>query len=135
MTTTGPDFGTAIPCVQDIDLSGRTVTGRTVLSEALARRLLTPRGKLIDDANYGYWVAGELGDDIGQNDIAKIAGNIDVEFRKDQRVIDSTTTATVGLVDGVQTLTTMSTVTSGAGPFSLVLSISQVTLTILQSTE
>jgi hypothetical protein len=135
--TVTTDYGTAISCVSDVDLSGRLVTGRAVLSQALARRVQTPRfpaqGSLIDDKNYGYWVAGELGDDLTPGDIAVIASNIDAEFRKDERVVDSSTTATVGLdpVSGVQTLTTVSTITDGAGPFPLVLAISAVTTTIL----
>jgi len=131
MGTTTTDYGTAIPCVQDIDLSGNLVTGRAVLSQALARRLLTPRGRLIDDANYGYDVAGELGDDLGPNDVSVIAGNIDTEFRKDERVVDSSTVATLSVVGGLQTLTTTSTITDGDGPFPLVLGISGVTVTIL----
>jgi hypothetical protein len=122
------NFGTDLYGVFDIDPMGATVSGRLLLSQALVRRITTPRGRLLDDPNYGYDVAGELSDDVTDADIATIAATMDAEFLKDERIVSSSTTTT--FVNGV--LNTTTTLQDGTGPFSLVLAISSVTVSVLQ---
>lgn len=105
-----------------------TVSGRRCLSEALARRLQTPLGRLIDDPNYGYDLTSELGDDLGPGDLARIASQAASECLKDERVIGCTGTAT--LAEG--TMTVGLVVVDGKGPFRLVLAVSDVTVALLQ---
>lgn len=123
------DYGTDISLLFDMDPMGMLVTGRTLLTQALIRRISTPRGRLLSNANYGYDVVGEVNDDIDPTSVPTIASNMDQEFMKDERVVSSTTTAT--LTNGV--LYTSTTIVDGDGPFSLVLSISNVTVQILQT--
>lgn len=125
-----PDYGTTLSCVTDLDAMGRTVSGLTALAEALVRRITTPRGRLLTDPNYGYDIQGELNDDVTPAQAAQIGSNIDQEFLKDQRVFSSVTTTTLQ-EDG--TLDTSTVVQTGSGPFTLVLSVSQVTVSILQA--
>ena len=58
------DLGTDIstPAALDIDPSFATVSGATCLAQALARRLVTPRGTLLDDAGYGTDLRSYLND-------------------------------------------------------------------------
>lgn len=124
------DFGTTLSCVFDIDSMGATVSGLLALSQALVRRITTPRGRLLTDPNYGYDVSGELNDDVVAQQVGQIGANIDAEFLKDQRVFASTTTVTL-LPDN--SLNTSSSIQSALGPFSLILSVSNVTVTIIQA--
>lgn len=124
------DFGTDWSCVMDLDPMGQMVTGRDVLSQALVRRITTPRGRLLSNPNYGYDVTGEINDDLSTQEVGQIASNMDAEFMKDERVVSSSTSATL-TSDGV--LTTTTTITDGAGPFPLVLQISAVGISILQT--
>lgn len=125
-----PDFGTTLSCVFDLDPMGATVSGLRTLSEAIVRRLTTPRGRLLTDPNYGYDLQGELNDDVTPQQAAAIGANVDHEVQKDQRVATSSTTATLN-PDG--SLNVSISVQSAAGPFTLVLSVSQVTVAIIQA--
>jgi hypothetical protein len=125
-----PDFGTTLSCTFDLDSMGAVVSGLTALSQALVRRISTPRGRLLTDPNYGYDIQGELNDDVTTQQVGQIANNMDSEFLKDQRVFSSSTTVTLQS-DG--TLDTSSSITSALGPFSLVLNVSQVTVAIIQA--
>jgi hypothetical protein len=130
MTQPLPDFGTTLSCIFDLDSMGATVSGLTALSQALVRRITTPRGRLLTDPNYGYDVTGELNDDVTTAQAGSIGSNMDQEFMKDQRVLSSSTIATLN-PDG--TLDTTTSIATALGPFSLVLSISQVTVSIIQA--
>lgn len=119
-----PDFGTTLSCTFDLDAMGGVVSGIRALSEALIRRIITPRGRLLYDPNYGYDVQGEVNDDIAPNQIGQIGANMDQEFLKDERVYASTTTVTLSAAGELDTNTSIQ---SALGPFSLVLTINQVT--------
>ncbi len=125
-----PDFGTTLSCTFDLDPMGAVVSGLTALSQALVRRITTPRGRLLTDPNYGYDVTGELNDDVTTQQVAAIGSAMDQEFLKDQRVFASLTTVTLAS-DG--SLDTSSLIQSSLGPFSLVLSVSQVSVAIIQA--
>jgi len=106
----------------DIDAMGAETDGRTVLAQALVRRITTPRGGLIDDSNYGYDVRAFLNDDLDAHALAQMGAAIDGEFRKDERVLTSQTRVT--LSDGGLTVTSL--IQDLAGPFTLVASVSTV---------
>lgn len=129
MNSTTTNYGSDMSLLMDLDPMGTVVTGRLLLAQALIRRWTTPRGRLLDDPNYGYAVTDELNDDLGPADINEIAANMDAEAIKDERVISSSTTVQFNAVDG--NLITNTIVTDGGGPFKLVLSITDVTVTIL----
>ncbi len=116
----------------DIDPYGREVGGTLVLAQACARRLSTPRGQLLGDPNYGYDLSQWLNADIqlGQPQIAQIQSNINAELLKDERVLDVQGT-TVFVASQEQLVVTVGIV-GAAGPFTLVLAVSSVTVQILQ---
>jgi phage baseplate assembly protein W len=115
------DFGTTLSCTFDIDPMGATVSGLAALGQALIRRITTPRGRLLNDPNYGYDIAGELEDDVTTQQVNAIAANVDQELLKDQRVFSSSTTVTLE-ADGQLDVATQ--VQSALGPFSLVFTLS-----------
>jgi len=108
-------------------------TGRATLAEALIRRLVTPRGTLIDvvfpstTANYGDDLTSDVNADMTTRDLAMIAAGVDAELRKDERVVRSQTTAT--MVGNLLMLAI--SVESGVGPFKLVLAVSDVSVSVL----
>ncbi len=122
---TGVDYGHDLSCITDLDPAMLEIDGRLVLAQALARRLITPRGGLIDDPNYGYDLRLFLNDDQTAAAVAMIGSGIDAEFLKDERVLASTTTVTF-TTRGV--LTTVSSITDNIGPFSLVLGVGGLTV-------
>lgn len=128
--TTLPNYGHDLSCTTDLDPAMVEVDGVTCLAQALFRRVITPRGTLIDDANYGFDLTQFINDDLSTSDLARVGAGVDAEFLKDERVFRSSTTVTL-LSTGI--LTVVSSVTPSAGPtFKLTLAITQVTQQILQ---
>lgn len=125
-----PGLGTDLSCVQDMDAAGAEVSGRTCLAQAIARRLSTPRGRLIYDPNYGYDLTGEINDDVSPADIARITSNVNAECLKDERVVSTTVTATFAN----STLVVTIVLTDGQGPFVLVLAVTSVSVSLLAVT-
>lgn len=121
-------LGTSISCITDLDQNFALVSGRTALGQAVARRLITPRGRLLNDPDYGFDLRQYLNDDLGPGDPARIASGIEQEALKDERVL--TASAQVTLMAGVMTVAIA--LQDAAGPFTLVLAVSAVTVSILK---
>lgn len=130
MATAPAALGHDLSCVMDLDPLMVEVDGRLGLAQSIARRLITPRGGLIDDPNYGFDLRVFLNGDTdgSKRTIAIMAQGIEAECLKDERV--QRATATVTFVAG--TLTVGINLVDGQGPFSLVLAISSVTASILK---
>lgn len=129
------DLGSDLSCVSDLDPHMGVVSGRTLLAQAIARRLQTPKGALLDDPNYGYDLVGQLNSDIAQGDLGRIAAAVTAECQKDQRVFSASVTVVAAtiVVNNASLLglkVTISLIT-GIGPFVLVIGVAGVTLTLL----
>lgn len=129
-TSLGIDIGT--PGAADLDPYFGLVREGRCLVEALARRLVTPRGSLLNYPSYGYdlrqWVNAEL--DTG--DLREIERAAAEECRADERVDEVQLEAAFS--DDRLTLT--GTVTAITGQtFRLSLAVSEVTVILLRSTE
>jgi len=124
-----PDFGSSWSCVTDLVMPSTMATGFRVVAEAIARRWSTPRGRLIDDPDYGYDVTGMVGDTLDTRGLARLATALAHEAEKDERV--KTAQVTVALAGDSMLIVTGSIETS-EGPFKLVVSVSDVSVTLLQ---
>jgi hypothetical protein len=117
--------------VDDLTMPARTASGFRVVAEAIVRRWQTPRGGLIDDPNYGFDLSDFLSDDIDTAGLNRIKNSAKAEALKDERVIGVDLNLT--FISGVMMVT--ANVTTAAGPFKLVVSVSQVSTTLLQVTN
>lgn len=131
------DYGRDVSCTTSLR-TGRLVSGRVLLAEAAFRRLTTPRGSLIgnaDEANYGI----DLLDLIGQPDtrslLVALPGQIRTELLKDERFIDVTVTVTRESQGPVVTYNISITIETDDGPFALRLSASEVDVQLLGIAE
>ena len=104
-------------------------TGFRVVAEAIVRRWQTPRGGLVDDPNYGFDLSDFVSDDLGKSDLARIAKSAAAEALKDERVLACDVTVQY-LVGGM--LAVSGKVQTALGPFQLVVSVGQVTISLLQ---
>lgn len=129
----GTDLATIVNTSGDLDLdpSMFEASGRDVLAQSLARRQLTPLGSVIDSPNDCFDLRQWLSEGMTNAQIKQLASIITNELKKDQRVTD----AVVGVTytQATNTLTVIENITSGYGPFTLTLAISQVTVSILMS--
>lgn len=117
---TSPGTSTVLPDV---------VSGRIALAESIVRRISTARGSLPDTripttvGNYGMDVLDSIGADMNASDAGRLAASIDAQNRQDERVIRSSTTATIT----GSTLTIVIVLTDGTGPFKLTIGINLLT--------
>ncbi len=122
------DLGSDFSCLFDSPPDMAEVTGRTCLIQAVARRIITPRGTLIDDPNYGFDLTQYVNDDIDGADLIRIQDGVRAECLKDERVSDAEVTLTFTAA-GV--LICKIILEDGDGPFTLVLSVSQASVDVL----
>jgi phage baseplate assembly protein W len=127
MASTSP-YGWDLSCVDDLDPSMLEVGGNVVLAQACARRLITPRGTYVGDANYGFDLRQFIDDDVSQAQVAKIQAAIQQELLKDARV--QTVTATAKLNESTSVMTVTAIIQGAAGPFSFVLTVGALAATI-----
>lgn len=123
------DFGLDLSCTDDLDPLLGEVTGVELIKQAVHRRLITPRGQLIDDPDYGLDLFSFLSADMTAAELATIPSQVDGEILKEDEVSNSTTTATWD--PRTSTLTLDIACETALGPFSLVLPVSQVTVAAL----
>lgn len=127
------DFGTDTSCTDSIR-TGRFSSGLRLVAEAIYRRFITPRGTLVggeDEANYGLDLADEIGSAVSPALVAALGGKIENEALKDQRV--DTAVATVTSTQNGPSVSWEIAIacTTGAGPFSLVIGVEGVTVSLL----
>ena len=115
----------------DADPSMRTVTGRALLVQSLLCRQPTPRGSVIDCPNDCINLVDYVSAGMTAAAISQLYGTIQNELRKDQRVFSATVTGSYSFQ--TSTLTLNEAIQSGYGPFSLVLAVSSVTVTLLNA--
>jgi phage baseplate assembly protein W len=132
-TPTGADpLGTDISSLPDLDPHFVLVSGIANLGQAIARRLETPRGGLFYDPSYGTDIRDYLNASLSSNDLPRIASDVQAEALKDPRV--RTASASVTFNSSSFCLSITLRCQTVAGPFTLVLSVSQVTVDLLNAT-
>ena len=122
------DHGTDVGGFEDLDSIGSMVSGRRCLAEAIARRITTPRGMLIDNPDYGYDVRYMLLNDYSTAEMAAEIAAIEAECKKDERVVDASAAWSFS-VSG-ELLIALS-ITDGEGPFRFVLQVGEATAEVI----
>jgi phage baseplate assembly protein W len=117
------------PDGMDLDPLGGTVTGRRAVGQAIARRLVTPRGGLLDDESYGYDLRQLVGEALRPGDLATVEAEIADQCRMDERVDDVAVAVTLAATGALRVELTIATET--LGPLRLVLAVSAVSAEIL----
>lgn len=81
-------YGTDISCTDDLaePMADVDPTSTTAIAQALLRRLDCPRGRLVDDADYGLDARGYLNRGTTVAELNALAGAVRNEVEKDDRV-------------------------------------------------
>ena len=106
-------------------------TGYRDLGNCLARRLQTVRGSLPWDLNCGWDVRALFRGSLSAGEFAAAKSAIAAECEKDQRVDSANVDITY--VPRAQTILITITVTGADGPFDLILSVDNLTVTLLRT--
>jgi len=101
-----------------------------IVTEAILRRLQTPRGSLFYSPSYGTDVRLYVGDAFSATRVFALQAAIESESLQDERVL--TAQAQVAFNQQTQTLILHINGTTADGNFTLVLGVTAMTLTILK---
>src|SRR5271166_3825090 len=123
----------------DLDPAMLEGTGRILLSQRLVCRQTTPAGSVIDSPNDCIDVRGWVSQGWTQQQMQAAAGNLQTELLKEQGVTAVTITFTLtgnpGGASGTYQLQIVEQFTSGYGPFTLTLTVTNLTLSVLLSNQ
>ncbi len=125
------DYGTDLSCVADFSDEFREVSGQRLIAEAIARRLITPRGMELEDENYGTDLRGYIGLEVTARNAARLVSDARAECVKDERVEDAIVKVTSFSI-ATRTLQLAIDITTIVGEtFRLTVTIDTVTATLL----
>ena len=118
-------FGSDLSCTDDLtpDVAELDGSDPTIVAQAIYRRLITPRGRLLDDPDYGFDVRGLLHRPTTQTDLFGMQGQIRNEIRKDDRVDTDGLSVTVIMTSAVQLDIEISGRTVTGEDFSLTMAV------------
>ena len=129
------NLGTDFSCVDDLDPNLSSIDGRIGLGQAAARRISTARTTLFYDNEYGTDVRSQLNERHREEITAQA---VEAEVLKDERVQD--VEATITFVEVPQSadetdgdLRIELLLTDASGPFQLTISVSGLTVTLLET--
>lgn len=125
-------YGRDLSCVLDLTRDLAEVDPDSVIGigEAALRRLVTPRGGLPDDPDYGLDVRGFLNRGVTTEDVRDLAGRIRLELGKDDRIDDCTVTATMPRPRTLSVAIRITPAIAGLAPFDLVFAVVDGALTV-----
>lgn len=129
-------YGTDLSCVRDLteDLVEVNPLSTRAISEAIVRRLITPRGALIDDQDYGFDVRPYCNRAVTADSLRALKGYARAEALKDDRVADAN--VTLAYASNALTITIMITAHDPAlGVFSLVFTVDATGATLAESID
>lgn len=133
MAAATTDLGRDVSCTDSLK-TGRFATRARLVGEACYRRLTTPRGMLRggeDEASYGLDLTELVGSANPKSVAASLPGRIASELSKDERV-ESVDVEVLFTTEGPETSFSIEIrVGTGAGPFTLKLLASAVTIELL----
>lgn len=125
---TAIDYGTDLDWRDDVTATGSTISGTALLGQAVYHRLITPRGQLYDDEDYGLGLQGLLHAPMTAVERASLSGRIRNEILKDERLagVDVTLTSATPF----ELMIDMRVTPSDGPAFKLVVSASTIAASI-----
>lgn len=88
-------FGTCLLCMDDIDPGGRLATGLQPLVQDVYHLLITERGTLPTDAEFGFGLSDAILSGYGPEELPALADQIETALSEDDRIASNTVEFTV----------------------------------------
>lgn len=127
------DYGLDISTFPDMDPSLTLQGGRTMLIQALLRRLSTRRGTLAFHPDYGSDLREYLMESVTQDTVQRARSDVIQECEEDERVESADASVTWDAANEVLTIDIA--VSDAVGPFDFVLSVNKLAVTLVQGEE
>jgi hypothetical protein len=124
------ETGQDIACITDVGTSLSLARGPRNVGNALARRLITPRGGLFYDPNYGLDIRNYLNAGFTPQALAQGQSDVASEVSKDPRVEDPIVTVVSDLATASMQITI--TCELAEGPHEFVFGVSLLTVELLK---
>ncbi len=121
-------YGLDVSTFPGLDVAFKLITGQRAIAEAVARRWVTPRGSLAYDPDYGEDVRGYLSARIDAARLRALEASLTAQALADERVSGAVVQLAVTGSGPALSLRASASLTSSAGPFRLVLTVSQLAL-------
>lgn len=123
-------YGSDLSCVDDITDTAAEVDpfSRLALAEAVARRLTTARGTVLDDLDYGLDLRRFLNAGVSTSELAGLAGQIRMEVQKDDRVDRCAATVTLPSATELSVKIVVTPIDPRLGTFTLTLAVTSSTV-------
>jgi len=122
------DFGTDLTALPELRFQLKD--GLANLGEALARRLLTPRGGLFYDLTYGLDLRRYLNEVLDEATEYEMRVLVEQELEKDPRVYRATVEA---VAKDLKRIYLNALVETAQGPFRLTVAVSDVSVEVLRA--
>lgn len=122
-------WGSDLSCVTDCDaaFSELPATGALIIAQAVVRRFLTPRGGLLDDADYGLDLRSYCNRGVTQQDLRTLQSRCVAEALKDERVLSARIDVATDLASVLSVRVLITPSDPALGPFTFVLAVSDET--------
>lgn len=119
-------FGRDLSCTTSIrpDLAEVAPDSPVGVGEAAIRRLITPRGGLPDDRDYGLDLRSYANRGVSVNELRDLEGMIRSEVMKDDRIANATVVVTAPTMNALDVSILIEPEDGTRTPFSLVLGLS-----------
>jgi phage baseplate assembly protein W len=117
-------FGGDLLCLDGLDGAMVPVDGLPMLGDALARRLMTPRGSLVFHPDYGIDLRAWLSRRLTPAALARLRSEVEDELRQDERVLE--VDATVEFQQATWSLIIHASVVTADGPFPLTFVVTEL---------
>ena len=127
----GIDVGSFVGDPAGIDPGFGLISGIDAVAQCVARRLLTPRGTLVDAPDVGIDLRSYLNEAITDAMLSQIRSDVVQEATGDERVLDAAAEVSFDATTG--TLTVQVQGDTATGPFQLALAVTSMTATLLQA--
>lgn len=124
--TVSDPYGTDVSTFPDLDPQLRPISGQRAIAEAVARRWLTPLGALAYDETYGEDVRALLNSAVDSPRLQSLRGALVAQATADERVQSATVELSISGPAGGLSVNLRARLVSAAGPFALVLTITQL---------
>lgn len=124
--TVSDTYGADVSTFPDLDPAFKPLTGQRAVAEAVARRWITPLGSLAYDETYGEDVRALLNAEADSPRLQALRGALVAQATADERVLAASVDLTVSGPTSGRTVTLKGRLTTDDGPFSLVLTITQL---------
>lgn len=129
----GYDYGIDVSTFpDDLDGSFALFGGPRVVLEAVARRLMTPRGSLLGSPDYGVDLRAWVNESVDEASLQNLKATIESQAQQDERVEAALADIAFDSTTFTMNIKVSVALTSGA-VLKLVLSVDRVTVTLLQA--